>query len=572
MELFYDGRWVFESGYDDRHIPKNAGFQWDSKEKQWWTPDIERARSLDKYASASTRQIMDAIEKEIADEVTASQSTEGSITVPAPKGKKYMPFQIAGIQYASHRESTLLSDEMGLGKTIQAIGVINLNPKIQNVLILCPASLKINWKREMESWLVKDFTINIVDAKRQFPQPLGPSIFIINFDILKKFSKELREQHYDVMVVDECHYLKNAKTQRAKQIFGNRRGGLPAIAAKKKLFLTGTPIVNRPSELFAIANFLAPDTFGNFWGFMKRYANATRGTYGWDMSGASNLEELQQKLRASIMVRRLKKDVLTELPPKIRQVIELPANGISSAVRNETQLRKTQTSKIRQLKIKVQTAKKNKDENGYRQAMKDLRQGYLFTFSEMARARHDTAIAKTPTVIAHTLEVLNEDPEKKVVVFGHHHDVIDGIAQGMHDEGIQSITLTGRESQKEKQNAIDTFQTDPRCKVFIGSIQAAGVGLTLTESSHVIFAELDWVPGNVSQAEDRCHRIGQTDSVLIQHLVLEGSIDAQMARKVIFKQEVIDKALDIKPEEATSPVTPIEEEYNLEEDGNWWEI
>ena len=139
---------------------------------------------------------------------------------------------------------------------------------------------------------------------------------------------------------------------------------------------------------------------------------------------------------------------------------------------------------------------------------------------------------------------------EKVVVFAHHHDVVDGL---MEHFGDAAVRLTGRDSQEQKQAAVDRFQTDPDCKVFVGSIQAAGVGLTLTAASNVVFAELDWVPANVTQAEDRCHRIGQNENVLVQHLVVDGSIDARMAQVLVEKQELADKALD---NETRVPVVP----------------
>jgi ribosomal protein S14 len=167
-----------------------------------------------------------------------------------------------------------------------------------------------------------------------------------------------------------------------------------------------------------------------------------------------------------------------------------------------------------------------------------LKVGASEAFNAIAKLRHDTALAKVPAVI----ETLKDAVEQgKVVCFAHHRDVVAAIAEAF---GPVAVTLTGDTSMAARQAAVDRFQNDPTCLLFVGNIRAAGVGLTLTASSHVVFAELDWTPANVTQAEDRCHRIGQHDSVLVQHLVLEGSLDATMARMLVSKQIVLDAALD----------------------------
>jgi hypothetical protein len=158
-----------------------------------------------------------------------------------------------------------------------------------------------------------------------------------------------------------------------------------------------------------------------------------------------------------------------------------------------------------------------------------------------------TALAKVPAVVSH-LESLLEAGEK-VVCFAHHRDVIAQIMEAIP----QSVCLTGGMEIEERQAAVDRFQTDDDCRLFVGSITAAGVGITLTASSSVVFAELDWVPGNISQAEDRCHRIGQTESVLVQHIVLEDSLDAKLAQTIVSKQRVIDQALDVEPPKPPEP-------------------
>jgi len=252
------------------------------------------------------------------------------------------------------------------------------------------------------------------------------------------------------------------------------------------------------------------------------------------------------------MIRRLKSEVLTELPRKIRQIIELePETGEQRrAVATEAKYEAASEERLSELRAMVELSKAESDE-AYQAAVANLKNASQMDFTEMARLRHETAIAKIPLVADFIREALEDDAGKKIIVAAHHHDMVDGLANALLD--FSPVALTGETTEADRQGVVDRFQNDPQTRVFIGSIQAAGVGITLTAASHVIFGELDWVPGVVSQFEDRAHRIGQTETVLIQHLVLAGSIDARMAKTIVEKQEVIDSALDADHPERTAP-------------------
>jgi len=544
MQLDYkDGLWMFDGGYHDRMTAKDAGFCWAGKphERYWWTDEPLKAAKLKDIA---TPEALAAIEKHGAGQLAAleaSRATSADIHVPKPEGLNYYPFQLAGIKYAAERDNTLLGDEMGTGKTLQVLGLINLDPNIKRVLVICPATIKINWKREGEKWLVRPRNIAVVNAKDPFPE--DADMVIINYDIVGRYRDELRAKEWDLLVVDECHYLKNGKTGRTKEILGKyyrkKADRITPIPAKKKMFLTGTPILNRPAELWTVLKALDPKTWGSWFYFHKRFCDAKQTRFGWDMSGSSHLDELQDKLRSTIMVRRMKAEVLKELPPKVRQVIELPAMGSRKKVAAERRAWELQEEDLAELYERVELSMVTDDTDEHRAAVDALKVGRMAAFGAISRMRKETAIAKIPMVLAHLEQVLENG--KKVVLFAHHHAVVDRIAEEL---GRACVTLTGDTPQEARQMAIDRFQADESCRVFIGSIKAAGVGITLTAASHVIFAELDWTPASLSQAEDRCHRIGQVDSVLVQHLVFEESLDAIMARKVIAKQIVIDQALD----------------------------
>jgi SWI/SNF-related matrix-associated actin-dependent regulator of chromatin subfamily A-like protein 1 len=544
----YGSVFVARARYEDKDIVKAAGFRWDPMKKQWWTADPAVAAKLDD--TGALRAKIEAANVEKQQSIEASRQADADIELPVPDGLAYLPYQRAGIAYAMKRDRVMIADEMGLGKTIQAIGVINADTTIKRVLVICPASLRLNWRRELVKWLTRQFTVDVANGSFL---PIHADIVICNYDICDRHQAALRSVNWDALIIDEAHYLKSPDAKRTVAILGKegkpRKGeaGIPAIPCRRLMVLTGTPIPNRPVEAWTLVRALGVES--NFFSFAKRYCAATQGRYGWDFSGASNLHELQDKLRAKAMVRRMKADVLTELPAKRRSVVELPANGCASAIKAEVTAYARNEETIQSLRIAVELAKASEDPEEYREAVRQLKEAAQTAFTELSRLRHDTAVAKVPYVVEHLRNVIDQD--QKVVCFAHHKDVIEAI---MAEFPNISVKITGDVAMTDRQAAVDRFQQDSGCKLFVGNIQAAGVGLTLTASSHVVFAELDWVPGNVSQAEDRCHRIGQRDSVLVEHLVLEGSLDARMATALIEKQVVIAAALD--EVERAAPVLP----------------
>jgi len=681
-----NGFWVAKYPYAQKDIPKQAGFQWhgggkwcDSGRcvackgklptKRWWTNKAECVARLEAECDAEALELLHGHRTT----VQASKATDADIDVPKPDGYDYLPYQRAGIAYAMSRPNTLIGDEMGLGKTIQALGVVNASPSARSVLVICPASLRLNWLKEANNWVVRkdefeflviDTAINKVKTGNKIEKetksrktgevtkkmvweyvnedvqvPDSANFVVVNYELLrgamvdnpqtdeekelytkalliksydpmtpptpdevkemsetdragiaklreanrstlKKWKdwarktlrdtpkkwvwspllKQIMDRQWDVLIVDECHKIKNPKSLQAKCIFGQEADKKKKLAAEpgimnrsaRKLFLTGTPLPNRPKEMQPIAAALAPEHFGNFFKYAKRYCGATQqwvptvgnsdGKMVWDFSGSSNLEELQELLRSTIMVRRLKKDVLKELPPKRRQIIVLPAGSARKLIDAEESMYGTRQEKLEQASSALRFAHASEDAETYEDAVRAFREVQVAAFKEMSMIRKQIAVAKIPAVIEH-LEAAFENGLKKIIIFGHHHEVCDAIYDHFKDEAVK---LTGTvTSSKVRQDAVDRFQTDDSVKLFVGSIGAAGVGHTLTASSTVIFAELDWVPANVTQAEDRAHRIGQYESVLVQHLVLEDSLDAYMAQVLVDKQNVADRALDL---------------------------
>ncbi len=541
-------RYIVESTYEEKDAIKRAGFRWDPDDRRWWASSEQVAANLVGKADmdADIDEALRPLAEAKQNALTGSRAKDAALDIPRPEGLDYMPFQKAGIEYAMNRQGTLIADEMGLGKTIQVLGLINLDQSIKNVLIICPASVKLNWRNEARRWLVRPMTVDVANGR--FPKA---QFVIVNYDILKKHQDALTSRDWDLAVADESHYLKNPKAQRTKLGIEILKG------ARRRILLTGTPILNRPIELFTQISLLDPGVWGSFWGYAKRYCDAHQETIGWGrhakkvwkMDGASNLEELQERLRSTIMVRRLKADVLTDLPSKTRQVIEVAPNGQQSYIDHETAADTKWTSEVSEAETARDMADANEDAATYETAVARLQGIRKAMFTEMARLRHETALAKLDKVADHVREVL--DSTDKVVVFAHHRDVIDRLEAEL--SAFHPVTLTGRDNITQRQQAIDRFQYNPDTRVFIGNIQAAGIGITLTAAHVVVFAELDWVPGNITQAEDRVHRIGQNDAVLVQHVVLDGSLDAKLARTLVDKQRIIDLALDT---ETAAPEVP----------------
>jgi SWI/SNF-related matrix-associated actin-dependent regulator 1 of chromatin subfamily A len=470
--------------------------------------------------------------KALAQAVETSRATDVVGEFPSPEGLDFLPYQRAGIAFALGKSGTLIADEMGLGKTIQAIGVINADPTIRTVLVVCPASLKLNWRNELHKWCSRDPEVFVFPECGVLPSVNGQlytadglTIVVVNYDQLKKVPITLT---FDLVIVDEAHYAKNPKAQRTKHVKDI------AARAKRRILLSGTPIMNRPVELWSLLQITDPETWdppgfvkgrpagagegAGFFRFAKRYCDAKEVWHGrskhWDFSGSSNLPELQEKLRSTCMIRRLKADVLSDLPPKRRQIVVLNAPVDDSEADAFPEL-------------------------SYDDVIDVLSRDRV-AFTELSKARHATALKKVPAAIEHINEAL--EGSDKIIVFAHHQDVIDELEKGLFGHGV--VTITGATVQEARQRHVEMFQNDPGTRIIIGSIGAMGVGHTLTASSHVIFVEQSWVPAEMTQGEDRAHRIGQRESVLVQLLVTDRSVDANIMQTIVAKQEVADLALD----------------------------
>ena len=463
----------------------------------------------------------------------ASTSEKSStVYIPAPKGESYFPFQIEGIQYAVEHLNTLNADQPGSGKTIQSVGLSNALPEIRRVLVIPPAFLKPLWRREWIKWCVKGLSVGIVSGKEGvFP---NTDVVIINYDILKYYRAELRNQVWDLLIIDEVHKLKSKKADRTLEAFGGIKRNsekkivdrVTPIPTKRHLCLSGTPAPNgKPKELWNIVQHLDPGGLGADWfSFAKRYCklfeikNAVGRHIGFKWDGVDNLEELQQIMSERFMIRRLKKNILKQLPLKLRLIIPIEPG-------------------IRDLK---KISKDLQEFDSYTSGKEDA----FFempSFGDFSKKMLETGLR----MVKPAIEVIESDLEEndKIFVMCYHKEVAEQIYDHFKPS---SVLITGDVAPDKRLGLIDRFQTDPKITTVVGTLGAAGTGLTATAASLMIFPERSWVPGDVTQGEDRINRIGAIKTSLYKHLVLEGSLADRQVQALIKKQENADKMLDKK--------------------------
>jgi SWI/SNF-related matrix-associated actin-dependent regulator 1 of chromatin subfamily A len=493
-------------------------------EKKYWTALITKD-SIQKL-----KDVGFTIDKELEEFL---HEEEKGIEVPGLK-KQLFPFQKVGVAFIEKRNGrALIADEMGLGKTIQAIAWLQLHPEKRPAIILCPASLKLNWAKELRETLSTKDHVQILQGTK--PYPITGSIIIINYDILNNWVETLQAINPQVLIIDEMHYVKNSSAIRTKATKKLAKR-IPHVIA-----LTGTPIVNRPIEGFNIFQIIDRNLFPSFWTYVHRYCGARHNGFGWDFSGATNKEELNRILTSTIMIRRRKADVLKDLPEKLYSFVPMELDN-----RREYEIAEEEFIQyMRLVKGKEAAEKAKKAEHLVKiEALKQL----------AVKGKMKQAINWIRDFI---------EDGSKLVVFAIHKGVIDKLMNEFKDVAVK---LYGGCSQKERNEAVERFQNDPNVKLFIGNIQAAGVGLTLTAASSVAFLELPWTPGELVQAEDRCHRIGQKNAVNIYYLLAENSVEYRLAKLLDRKKEVLSAVIDGKPVDEKSLITELIESY-LESEG-----
>lgn len=488
--------------------------------------------------------------------LSRSDKPSEAFTPMVPDGVTPYGYQCAGVEYALRIPRCIIGDDMGLGKTLQAIMVCN-HTKARSVLVVCPASLRLNW---CDEW-AKFATITTSNAgqvvtpilkQSDIAQIASSDVVMISYELMAnaKAQKALRSRVWDCVIADEAHYLKNKDTKRSSGLLGlppRSRGSGPKepIPSKRYLLLTGTPVSNRPSDFWNLLRFCSPDQFGAWTKFAMRYCNAKRvpfGGGGLDASGSSNLEELQALVRGTCMVRRLKSQVLKQLPAKTRKVVALPApEDVRKSIDALTLQVRTSEETVEKLREAVAEAQTAGNAEGLKQVTDQLRAAEQSLFTETSKIRKAIGLAKVDLAIDHIVDSLGSTSQK-VIVGAHHKEVVAQLRGRLAK--YSPAVVTGDVDPTKRHEEVQRFQSDPACRLFIGNILAAGTGLTLTSSAHVIIVEPDWVPANNAQFEDRAHRIGQSNPVLIEYLAMDKTIDVQILKSNARKMDVTERATD----------------------------
>jgi SWI/SNF-related matrix-associated actin-dependent regulator 1 of chromatin subfamily A len=410
----------------------------------------------------------------------------------------------------------ILADDMGLGKTTSTI-IASLETGAKKILIICPASLKINWQREYQLYSEK---ISYVCEGKNYSE--DAEIVIMNYDIIKNFhdSKDRKNSiilnsKFDLVIIDEAHYIQNVQAQRTKLINDLVRD------IERLWLLTGTPMTSRPINYFNLLSLVDSPVAKNWMAYVVRYCAGYQFKVGprkvWNVMGASNLEELRDRTSATVL-RRLKEDVL-DLPDKIITPVYL-------------RLRSKMYEEV--MGDYYNWYDKNPDES------KNL----SIQFTKLTQVRQVIADEKTQ----HTIELAENIVEqgKKVIIFCNFTKSLEVICNHF---GKSAVRLDGSMSKIQRQDAVDRFQEDEKVKVFVGNIKAAGVGITLTAAEAVIMNDLSFLPSDHSQSEDRAYRYGQKNNVLVYYPIFENTIEGIIYDILNNKKRIIATVMGDTPDE-----------------------
>lgn len=437
----------------------------------------------------------------------------------APDGLEYLPFQRAGIEYGCQRKNTMICDEPGLGKTVQALGIAN-HTGAEQILVVGLASIRYQWAREAKKWLVgKRRILPVMNAGFDVN---GADVVIVSYEAARspKLLPVLKRRNWDLLIIDEAHYVKSPHAKRTTALVGgasiNANDGISERAARI-VALTGSPIPNRPKECYTLLRAL---DFGaidgmSYDGFCDHYNPTRMFANGHRDEKVGNLAELHARMRCRVMVRRLKEQVLKDLPDKR---YELTYVETTDAMR------------------KVIAAERLLDIDPEQLAGIDSK-----LWGQISILRREMGEAKIEKAAQHVTELLAGGVDK-LVVFAYHKRVIAGLAEAFPTAAV----ITGATSPLEREAAKARFQTDPDCHVILGQLTAAGTGVDglQTVCSHAVFVEASWAPGENEQCVDRLHRIGQKSGVIAQFLVVEGSLDERIIGGAIRKLQTIHSVLD----------------------------
>ena len=507
---------------------------WHAKTMAWRAPIssltecIEWAEKFNQPIPSDLNQLASKLKKTHDESVMQSRSVDADIEVA---GLPLLPYQRAGVKYAAQAKRCFIADDMGLGKTLQAIATLEYVRDSYPAVVVCPPNLVLNWQKEYEKWLPDRKVVTVTDRKT-FPEHKDFDVLVIGYSNINHWQKQIKD--FRSFVFDESHYIKSPTSQRTKAAIKIAR---TAPRQGIVLCLTGTPVTNRPAEYASQLDVLGKlNTFGGLWGFYRRYCGAFRDRFGqWNISGNSNLDELNEKLRGNCYIRRTKEQVLKDLPPVRHANIIVAGNPTQMAEyrKAERDIVEYLVERAKQIALELGTSP------GSAAVVAKIKAEANEHLVRISVLRRLAAKAKMDSVV----EFIESHKEAglKVVVAAHHRDVVDEIANKFGGLKIQGGMLV-----EEVEAAKSRFQEESTedAPVIVLSIQAAKTGHTLTASQDVLFVELPWTPADVDQTYSRCHRLGQKGSVTATYLLCEGTVDEEIYNLISRKRGVVNAATD----------------------------
>lgn len=476
-------------------------------------------------------------EEEMARLASAPRETAGAaglreaILRALPDGLSLYPYQVAAVEFIERAGGrALVGDQMGLGKTPVAIAWLLLHPEARPAVVFCPGMVRLHWIRELGRWAPGESAEVVVAADdvrrlsasgvRAVAAPSGSaSVTVVNYEVASRHLEALTRMQPRAVVLDEAHWIKERRAQRTRAVLAVSR------KARYVLALSGTPVLNRPIEFYNVLDLLRPGRFGSWWDFARQYCGLHHNGFGWDARGATNLGELAWILRGEgIMIRRTKDDVLQELPPKRRVVLHVELERALSAEVDRAEEEATRALLTEEARRWLSGAARPPGP----------------AVAALGKLRAALGAAKAVALIPWLAELATDRP---VVVFFHHVAPASEVARGLAASGIRAERLTGMEGAPERQSVVDRFQRG-EVRVICATYGAAGVGLNLTAASDVVLAEREWVPAVEEQAEDRCHRVGQTRGVTVWVAMSDHRVDRALHAVLEEKREILRAVVD----------------------------
>lgn len=488
-----------------------AGAKFDGETKTW-SADAETAMRIAGKLSAAgftvilTAEVRERLNAEVSDATASIEAAQRRLEVIdkrlAKKGRSLFGFQQLGVVWMASRKKSINCDDMGLGKTASTLCALP-EPKKTGVLVVCPAVAKGVWEAETPIWR-DDYRVTVLSGKKSFRWPEPGEIVVVNYDVLPATPPERPKDLELVLVADEAHYLKNYKAKRTQKV------ALLAERVDRRIFLTGTPLPSRPEDLWSVLQIagVAHEAFGS-WKEYCRLFSGRKNPFG-GMDWGKPLPEVGERLKP-VLMRRLKKDVLKDLPDKMYRVLEVEVSA---------EIEKKLDEEIKSLGIDVWRAREISD----------------IPFDKMAKTRALLAKSKEDAAI----EVIEsfEEAGEPLVVFSAHRYVIDRLATR---EGW--AVITGDVKPAERKEIQVRFQAG-EFKGIGATIGSASTALTLTRASHALYVDLSWVPADNSQSEDRIYRIGTTRGVMITHMVSQHGLDKHVRKLIAKKMGIIEASIE----------------------------